>query len=91
MGVRVLERSWLIQYRDVKGLTQEQVADMCDIKRPYYSMIETGKRRPSVDVAKRIGTVLGFDWTIFFALKCNESLPSAEATLNAIETIAQRA
>nr|DAH82125.1 MAG TPA: Methylphosphonate synthase, Hydroxymethylphosphonate, Iron, OXIDOREDUCTASE [Caudoviricetes sp.] len=30
-------------------------------------MIETGHRRPSVAVAKRIAAVLDFDWTMFYA------------------------
>jgi len=60
-----------------KGLTQEQVADLCGIRRPYYTMIEQGKRRPSVIVAQKIGAVLGFDWTIFFTQDGNVSLPRA--------------
>jgi len=28
--------------------------------------IVNGKANPSVDVAKRIADVLGFDWTLFF-------------------------
>ncbi len=31
-----------------------------------YSKIERGEANPSVDVAKRIAAVLGFDWTRFF-------------------------
>ncbi|GIO84591.1 putative HTH-type transcriptional regulator YqaF [Paenibacillus faecis] len=69
-----MERTLLISYRDIKGLTQEQVAELCDIKRPYYTMIELGKRRPSVDVAKRIAEVLGFEWTLFFAPDGSDSL-----------------
>jgi putative transcriptional regulator len=61
-----LERQWLINLRNALGLTQEQVADEANIKRPYYTMIENGTRRPSVDVAKRIASVLNFKWTIFF-------------------------
>ena len=37
------------------GLTQDQVAKESEIERTYYNMIERGKRRPSVEVAKRIG------------------------------------
>lgn len=55
-------------------MTQEQVAELSGIKRPYYTMIETGKRRPSVDVAKKIAAVLDFEWTLFFAPDSNVSL-----------------
>lgn len=64
-----MERTWLIDFREIKGLTQEQVSEMSNIKRPYYSMIETGKRRPSVEVARKIAKILGFDWTIFLPIK----------------------
>lgn len=69
-----MERDWLISYREAKVLTQEQVAELCGIKRPYYTMIETAKRRPSVDVAKKIARVLDFDWILFFAPDSNDSL-----------------
>ncbi|RDY70362.1 XRE family transcriptional regulator, partial [Halobacillus trueperi] len=35
------------------------------IDRSYYSKIEAGIT-PSVKVAKRLGDVLGFSWTVFF-------------------------
>lgn len=75
-----MERSWLIGYRESKNLTQEQVAELCEIKRPYYTMIELGKRRPSVEVAKKIARVLGFEWPLFFALDGSESLPNNQST-----------
>ena len=64
-------REWLIRQREKNGLTQDQVAKESEIERTYYNMIERGKRRPSVEVAKRIGKVLQFDWTYFFSIKGN--------------------
>lgn len=49
-----------------RGLTMKQISNELDISESYYSLIENGERRPSVSVAKRIGAVLGFDWTKFF-------------------------
>lgn len=54
------------------GYTQQEVADACNIDRAYLSLIESGKRVPSVKVAKRLGLKLEIDWTIFFDLECNE-------------------
>lgn len=65
-------RDWLIKKREVAGYTQEQVAKMAKIKRSYYTMIERGNRRPSVDVAKNIADTLSFEWTIFFQHDSNE-------------------
>ncbi|MNC80711.1 hypothetical protein D3C75_1336100 [compost metagenome] len=54
-------------------------------------MIENGTRRPSVDVAMKIGNVLEFDWTIFFGNKGNETLhfidTSKKDSLNTTSTI----
>jgi len=59
-----LIRKWLIEAR--RDATQEEIARLVGIQRQYYGMIENGNRRPSVAVAKKIGAVLGFEWTIFF-------------------------
>lgn len=57
-------RKWLIELR--KGYTQSQIAEAVGITQQMYSAIELGERRPSVDVAKKIAAVMGFNWTLFF-------------------------
>lgn len=58
---------WLKEIREKSGMTQEQVAEVAGgLSRASYSNIETGARRPSVEVAQRIAGVLGFEWTRFF-------------------------
>lgn len=57
---------WLKEIRISQRLLQEQVAAAAGIERAYYSMIETGKRKPSVNVAQAIANILGFKWTRFF-------------------------
>jgi putative transcriptional regulator len=59
-------RQWLIQMRVIKGLTQLQVAKLCGISRSYYSGIELGTRNAKPSTAKKIASVIGFDWTLFF-------------------------
>jgi putative transcriptional regulator len=66
-----LLRSWLKELRDSKDLTQTQVADSCEISRSYYTHIENGTKDPTVKVAKKIATVLGFCWTKFFDEECS--------------------
>ena len=56
----------LKQKRIDKGMTQEQLAKMVGVVRTNISNIECGYTRPSVDTAKLIANVLGFDWTEFF-------------------------
>lgn len=55
-----------------RGLTMKQISNELDISESYYSLIENGERRPSVSVAKRIGAVLGFDWTKFYEDRSGE-------------------
>lgn len=72
-------RTWLKEIRNEKGFTQQYVADNANIERSYYTMIEAGVRTPSVQVAKSIAGVIGFDWTIFFETKCNETKQNKQA------------
>lgn len=56
----------VIKARKIKGYTQKNVADMAKITEEYISLIESGKRKPSVKVAKKLGAILDIQWTIFF-------------------------
>lgn len=59
-------RTWLKEARDLNKLTHEEIANKCGISRAFYTQIENGNRRPSVETAKAIANILGFDWTMFF-------------------------
>ena len=58
------KRAWLIELR--KDKSQLEVADAVGISQNFYSWIELGERTPSPKVAKKIGELLGFDWTRFY-------------------------
>lgn len=53
------------------GLSQDEFAAQIGISRQYYSEIESGKRTPSVNLAKEIGSALKINWTIFFEDEVN--------------------
>lgn len=57
-------RTWLKNFRG--DIPQNQIASATGITQQMYSWIERGERNPSVEVAKKIAAVLGFDWTLFF-------------------------
>jgi len=61
-----LKREWLIAIRENQHLSQKRVSEAIEVSQQAYSSIETGKRQPSVPVAKKIAAVLGFDWTRFY-------------------------
>ena len=57
---------WLEEIRVNKGMSQKAVAEAAKISQPTYCNIEKGKRGISVETARRIASVLGFDWTRFY-------------------------
>ncbi len=61
-----MDAGWLRAMRKRKCLTQKQVALAIGISQPSYANIELGKRSPSVQTAKKIGTLFSFDWTEFY-------------------------
>lgn len=57
---------FLKEKRISKKLTQKELATLCGVKRTTITEIENGNSRPSIDTAKAIAKVLGFNWTKFF-------------------------
>ena len=53
--------------RTEKGYTQQSLADAVGIGRTAITMIESGMNKPSVETAKKLGEILGIDWTLFFS------------------------
>ena len=56
----------LKEKREAKKMTQSQVAQAVGIARESYTNIENGARRPSVQVAQKLGAVLDFNWPDLF-------------------------
>ena len=50
----------MVQIREEKGLTQIQLAKMCDIKQPIIARIEASTHSPQVDSLLRILVPLGY-------------------------------
>lgn len=56
----------LKEKRKEKDMTQEELANRCGVLRTNILNIENGANKPSVNLAKKIGEILEFDWTEFF-------------------------
>lgn len=56
----------LKEIREKAGLSQQQLADQVGVGRTTITMIESGENTPSVDTAKKIGEVLGIEWSKLF-------------------------
>lgn len=54
-------RTKLIELREKRGLTQEEVATMVGISRSFYGLIETGLRNPTYGLAKKIARIFNVD------------------------------
>lgn len=69
--VTMKRRNWLISIRNNKKLTQEEAAELANIKRSTYTKAELGYP-VRVKTAQKIGSALGFNWTLFFDTECDE-------------------
>lgn len=65
-GGDYLKRKWLIEKRKIKKLSQEDLANKCEVSQVTIARIEAGERRPSPELAKKIADVLNFSWTKFY-------------------------
>ena len=45
-------------FRQEAGLSQDELADRMDLSTPYISMLESGKRYPSIEMLLRIAIAL---------------------------------
>lgn len=52
-------REALVVARNVKGLSQEDLANLVGCTQQYISLIESGARNPSPQMAKRIADAVG--------------------------------
>lgn len=50
----------MVKIREEKGLTQVQLAKMCDVKQPVIARIESATHSPQVDSLLRILVPLGY-------------------------------
>ncbi len=50
----------MIQIREEKGLTQTQLAEMCNVKQPVIARMESSVHSPQIDSLLRILTPLGY-------------------------------
>lgn len=60
-----MKKEWLIERRKRKGYSQCQLAKETGLSQQLISKIEN-EASPSVSAAKKISTVLDFEWTLFF-------------------------
>lgn len=58
----------LREARSRQGLSQEKLAELSDLDRTFISMIERGKRKPTLDTAHRLSYALGMKLSALITL-----------------------
>ena len=48
-------------FREHCGLTQQTLAGACGISKPYLSQVEAGRRKPSMEVLKKLAEALAVE------------------------------
>lgn len=54
-------KEFLKQYRLKNNLSQQQMADLLKTSQSYYSQIETGYKKPSFVIIRRLANVLNVE------------------------------
>ncbi|WP_322354811.1 helix-turn-helix transcriptional regulator [Paratractidigestivibacter sp.] len=49
----------LRKFREARGMTQEQFAELCGISRAYYGRIERGEHSATIEMCDNIASALG--------------------------------
>lgn len=61
--LRLLLSQNIRRIRNIKGLSQETLADLCELHRTYIGSVERGERNISIDNVERIADALGVEPT----------------------------
>ncbi|GFR09062.1 type-2 restriction enzyme PvuII [Trichonephila clavata] len=62
-SLRLLLSQKIRKIRNIKGLSQETLADLCELHRTYIGSVERGERNISIDNVERIADALGVEPT----------------------------
>lgn len=61
-----MKRKWLSKLRIDKGITYKVLAEKIGVSQQYIYYLEIGERTPSIKIAKKLGSILNFEWTKFY-------------------------
>ncbi|MCC7006179.1 MAG: helix-turn-helix transcriptional regulator [Ottowia sp.] len=61
VSARLIFSKRIREIRVSKGISQERLAELCNLHRTYVSSVERGKRNITVDNMERLAIALGVD------------------------------
>lgn len=76
--------------RTASGIKQGTLAKKLDISANYLSLIENGKREPSISFLRRLASALGVPVGIFFFWQENDPMKSADPGLGNLRELLAR-
>lgn len=62
----MVKREWLKAIRLERHMTLQEASEKVNISWQSFAYYESGERTPTVAMAKQIGALLDFDWTLFY-------------------------
>lgn len=60
-GANIVASSKIKHLREKQGISQETAADKIGVSRPFYALLEQGKREPTIGQLYKLATLLGVD------------------------------
>jgi transcriptional regulator with XRE-family HTH domain len=83
----------IAEVRRLRGLTQERLAERASITTSYLARIETGARKPTLDVVRRLAEALGVEvWRLLAADHPREDEPwrgAAQQLVAAVQNLSR--
>ncbi len=61
--------NYLKQLRKLKGVTQEEVAELIGVQKSTYANFESGRTNMTLNTLNRISDALGYELQVSFSLK----------------------
>jgi transcriptional regulator with XRE-family HTH domain len=68
MSIAIVFGHLLQEKRQEKGLSQEQLAQQCNLDRTYISLLERGLRQPTLNTLFSLSKALGISPCVFITL-----------------------
>jgi transcriptional regulator with XRE-family HTH domain len=69
------------EYRRIRGISQERLAEKAETSTTHIGMIETGKRFPSAQMIAKIAAALGIDTPELFSTEKAQIIPLQNVSL----------
>ncbi len=79
--------SYLQRIRKARGLTQEKLAELCDLTPEHISGIERGKRFPSIKTLFRLADILRFSLSEAFQFQTPKPLTKIERAIHSLNRV----